>query len=42
MRQQVPFVVVEDNPEQLPRLRDQRIPHTVGNASEDTVLLEAG
>jgi len=41
-RQQVPYVVVEDNPEQLPRLREQRIPHVIGNASEDVVLLQAG
>ena len=41
-RQQVPFVVVEDNPEQLPKLQEQRIPHVVGNASDDTVLQRAG
>ncbi|MHB9129703.1 MAG: cation:proton antiporter domain-containing protein [Armatimonadota bacterium] len=41
-RQQVPYVVVEDNPEQLPKLREQQIPHVIGNASEDDVLLRAG
>ncbi|MCX8052472.1 MAG: cation:proton antiporter [Armatimonadetes bacterium] len=38
----VPFVVVESNPEQLPRLMEQEIPHVVGEASEDEVLLRAG
>ncbi|MHB9109510.1 MAG: cation:proton antiporter domain-containing protein [Armatimonadota bacterium] len=41
-RQQVPYVVVEDNPEQLPKLSDRRILHVVGNASDDTVLMQAG
>lgn len=39
---QVPFVVVECNPEQLPKLEEQNIPHVVGKASEDAVLLRAG
>lgn len=41
-RQQVPFVVVEDNPEQLPKLQEHRIPHVIGIASDDTVLQRAG
>jgi len=38
----VPFVVIEDNPEQLPRLREHRAPHVVGNAAQDEILLRAG
>ncbi len=41
-RQQVPHVVVEDNPEQLPKLRDRQIPHVEGNASDDATLIKAG
>ena len=41
-RQEVPCVVVEDNPEQLPRLHERAIPHVVGKASADEVLLAAG
>ncbi|MHB0936569.1 MAG: cation:proton antiporter domain-containing protein [Armatimonadota bacterium] len=41
-RQGMKFVVVEDNPEQLPRLKEQNIPHVIGNASLDEVLIEAG
>ncbi|HOS43875.1 MAG TPA: NAD-binding protein, partial [Armatimonadota bacterium] len=42
LREGVPFVVVEDNPEQLPRLRAQNVPHLVGPASNDEVLQQAG
>ncbi len=38
----VPFVVVESNPEQLPKLKDYGLPHIVGRASEDEVLMRAG
>jgi len=41
-RQGVIAVVVEDNPEQLPRLKEHNIPHVVGNASDDDILLRAG
>ncbi len=41
-RYNVPCVVVESNPEQLPRLRGADIPHIEGRASEDSVLLQAG
>ena len=38
----VPFVVVENNPEQLPRLIEGNIPHVDGNAIFDETLLSAG
>lgn len=38
----MPHVVVESNPIQLPKLVDQNVPHVVGNASEDKVLVAAG
>jgi len=38
----VPCVVVESNPEQLPKLREGGIAHVEGNASEDNVLVSAG
>ncbi|NLN77015.1 MAG: hypothetical protein GX139_12015, partial [Armatimonadetes bacterium] len=41
-RYKVPCVVVEANPEQLPKLRANNIPYVDGNASEDNVLLSAG
>lgn len=41
-REKVPLVVVESNPEQLPKLEERNIPHVVGNASEDSTLLKAG
>jgi len=41
-RQGMSFVVVEDNPEQLPRLKEQNIPHVIGKASLDEVLIAAG
>lgn len=41
-RYQVPSVVVESNPQQLPRLRENNIPHVEGKASEDETLLKAG
>lgn len=41
-RYNVPCVVVEWNPEQLPKLREQNIPHVEGKASEDPMLVKAG
>ena len=41
-RQQAPVIVVENNPEQLQKLRDARVPHVIGSASEDRVLMTAG
>ncbi|HOK53525.1 MAG TPA: cation:proton antiporter [Armatimonadota bacterium] len=41
-RYNIPCVVVEWNPEQLPKLREQNIPHIEGKASEDSILLKAG
>lgn len=41
-RESVTLVVVESNPEQLPRLAERNVPHVVGNASEDETLLRAG
>ena len=41
-RHKVPFVVIEINPEQIPKLRAWKIPFVEGNASEDNVLLAAG
>jgi len=41
-RYNVPCVVVEWNPEQLPKLREQNIPHIEGKASEDPMLVKAG
>jgi len=41
-RQCVPFVVVESNPVQIPKLVEQGVPFVEGNASEDEVLLKAG
>ena len=38
----VPCVVVESNPEQLPILRSNAIPHIEGKASEDISLVKAG
>ncbi len=40
--QSVPLVVVETNPEQLPRLIEGKTPHVVGTASEDSTLHKAG
>ncbi|MDH7568667.1 MAG: NAD-binding protein [Armatimonadota bacterium] len=41
-RQGVPHVVVENNPEQIPRLQARGVPYVEGKASEDEVLLRAG
>jgi voltage-gated potassium channel len=41
-RSDIPHVVIELNPEQLPRLIEQHVPYIEGNASEDQVLLSAG
>ena len=38
----VPCVVVESNPEQLPKLRENEIPHIEGKATEDVSLVKAG
>ena len=38
----VPHVVVESNPDQLPRLKEHNVPHLFGKASEDETLLKAG
>lgn len=38
----VTFVVVENNPEQLPRLVAEKIPFVEGDATDDKVLLAAG
>ncbi|MEN6521489.1 MAG: potassium channel protein [Armatimonadota bacterium] len=38
----VPYAVVEINPEQLPRLIEQNTPFIEGNASDDKILLAAG
>ena len=40
--QGVSFVVIERNPEQLPRLIAQDLPFVEGNASDDSVLKAAG
>lgn len=42
VRHGVPCVVVESNPEQIPKLRDGNIPHIEGKASEDSMLIKAG
>lgn len=42
LRSKVPHVVVEINPEQIPKLVEQGIPFIEGNASDDKVLLAAG
>lgn len=39
---QAPCVVVESNPVQLPKLREGRIPHVEGAATDDATLLRAG
>ena len=41
-RQAVPFVVIEDNPTQLPKLKNNDLPFIVGNASQDEILIQAG
>lgn len=38
----VPYVVIEWNPEQLPDLAAHNIPHIEGRATDDDVLLRAG
>ena len=38
----VPCVVVENNPEQVPKLREAEVPHIEGRASEDSSLVKAG
>ena len=42
MREGVPFVVIESNPEQLPKLVTQGIPFIEGNLSDDEILTQAG
>lgn len=41
-RYNVPHVVIEDNPDQLPRLNEWKVPHVIGDATEDDVLIQAG
>ncbi len=41
-RTKVPIVVIETNPEQVPKLIDQQLPHIEGDATDDKILLEAG
>ncbi|MGC8863795.1 MAG: potassium channel family protein [Armatimonadota bacterium] len=41
-RENVPFVVIERNPEQLPKLIAWEIPFIEGNASDDKTLIAAG
>jgi voltage-gated potassium channel len=41
-RHGVPHVVVESNPEQLPKLEARNVPFVKGRATEDEVLLAAG
>ncbi len=41
-RQDVPFVVVEDNPDQIPKLKEENLPHVIGKASQDEMLVRAG
>jgi Kef-type K+ transport system membrane component KefB/Trk K+ transport system NAD-binding subunit len=38
----LPLVVVESNPEQVPKLIERAIPHVIGKASEDKILMQAG
>ena len=41
-RHGVPFVVIEWNPEQFPRLIEHEVPYVEGKATEDEMLLKAG
>jgi len=41
-RHKIPFVVIEINPEQIPKLIASNTPFVEGNASEDTTLIAAG
>ena len=41
-RHNVPFVVIEWNPEQIPRLNEHGVPFVEGKASVDEILLKAG
>ena len=41
-RENKPFVVIEQNPEQLPKLIEDNIPFVEGNASDNEALLAAG
>ncbi len=41
-RLSVPFVVIEDNPEQLPKLDEEKFLHVIGKASQDDKLNQAG
>lgn len=38
----VPFIVIENNPEQMPRLLAEQIPFVEGDASDEKTLLAAG
>ncbi len=37
-----PFVVIENNPEQLPKLISRNIPFVEGDATDETILMDAG
>lgn len=41
-RHNMPYVVIEKNPDQLPRLKEENISYVEGNATEDLVLIKAG
>lgn len=41
-REAVPYVVIEDNPEQIPKLKEGQLPHIIGKASQDEMLITAG
>lgn len=38
----IPYVVIESNPQQIPKLQAHNIPYVEGKASDDDVLLAAG
>lgn len=42
LARRVPFVVIENNPEQIPRLVEHKVLFVEGDASDEHVLLEAG
>jgi voltage-gated potassium channel len=41
-RTKTPYAVIEINPEQIPRLVAENVPFLQGNASDDTILIDAG
>lgn len=42
VRQNVPHVVIEDNPIQIPKLIEQEVPFVDGKATDDKILVKAG